>query len=127
MELKDKLKLIQQPLQPENTDYMARYDGVIDFVLDKVISDVVLYTHIPQDELPPELAGTIISMASNLIASFGLVNDDAANEDDRVKRVSEGDTSVEYADSGARLQQALQTSSINTNYLAILNKVRRLP
>ncbi|MCT1186492.1 hypothetical protein EFL96_06290 [Lactococcus lactis] len=128
MELKDKLKLMQPPLQTDKVGYMERYDGVIDFVLDKVINDVRLYTHIPEDEnLPASINQTIVMLASNLINSFGLINDDEANADDEVKEISEGDTRVVYSDRASRLQMALSTSSISGDFRGILNSVRRLP
>ncbi|MCT1174163.1 hypothetical protein EFL89_07995 [Lactococcus lactis] len=128
MELKDKLKLMQPPLQTDKVGYMERYEGVIDFVLDKVINDVRLYTHIPEDEnLPASINQTIVMLASNLINSFGLINDDEANADDEVKEISEGDTRVVYSDRASRLQMALSTSSISGDFRGILNSVRRLP
>ncbi|MCT1195262.1 hypothetical protein EFL90_11545 [Lactococcus lactis] len=128
MELKDKLKLMQPPLQTDKVGYMERYDGVIDFVLDKVINDVRLYTHIPEDEnLPASINQTIVMLASNLINSFGLINDDEANADDEVKEISEGDTRVVYSDRASPLQMALSTSSISGDFRGILNSVRRLP
>ncbi|NEX52802.1 hypothetical protein [Lactococcus lactis] len=119
---------MQPPLQTDKVGYMERYDGVIDFVLDKVINDVRLYTHIPEDEnLPASINQTIVMLASNLINSFGLINDDEANADDEVKEISEGDTRVVYSDRASRLQMALSTSSISGDFRGILNSVRRLP
>lgn len=124
---KAQLKLLQPPKNQEE-DYLANYDQVILFVFDKVVNDVRLYTHIPvEEELPVCLNQTLVMLASTLIASFGLINDDEANEDESVKRITEGDTTVEFSDNGTRLQKALASSSISGNIKGMLNRVRRLP
>lgn len=124
--LKTKLKLLQRPKNPENEDYMKDYNDTLDFVLDKVLNDVSLYTHIEIKELPDSIFQTIIMMASNLIDSFGLIDDEEINKDEGIKQISEGDTSVTYIDRGTRVQQALETSSIERNFRRALNTIRRL-
>lgn len=124
---KTQLKLLQPPKNQE-ADYLATYDQIVRFVFDKVMNDVRLYTHIPYEEdLPESINQTIVMMASSLIGSFGLINDDEANSNDEIKKITEGDTSVEFADKGARLQQAFATSSISGNFRGMLNRIRRLP
>lgn len=124
--LKTKLKLLQRPKNPDNEDYMKDYNDTLDFVLDKVLNDVSLYTHIEIKELPDSIFQTIIMMASNLIDSFGLINDEEINKDEGIKQISEGDTSVTYIDRGTRVQQALEASSIERNFRRALNTIRRL-
>ncbi len=122
----EQIKLLQPPKKTDD-DYLKKYDQIVLFVFDKVVNDVRLYTHIPDDEdLPASIDQTIVMLASTLIASFGLLNDDEANEDNSVTRITEGDTSIEFSDSTTRLQLALSTSSISGNFKGTLNRVRRL-
>ncbi|MCI3860144.1 hypothetical protein MQC79_03475 [Lactococcus garvieae] len=125
--LREQLKLLQSPKKPDDTEYMKHYDMVLDFVIDKVLNDVSLYTHIPIEEFPDSIFQTIVMLASNFIDSFGLINDDETNANQDIKEISEGDTKVVYADKRLRLQQSLASSSINGNFTALLNSVRRLP
>jgi hypothetical protein len=107
---------------------MEQYEKILDFVLSKVQNDIRLYTNIPQDEeLPIILNDTIVSMASNHISLFGLINTDEEVADAEVKSVREGDTSVEYADSAQRLRASLRITPISSDFIRMLNSVRRLP
>lgn len=124
--LKEQLKLLQSPKKSDD-EYMKNYDMVLDFVIDKVLNDVSLYTHIPIEEFPDSIFQTIVMLASNFIDSFGLINDEETNANQDIKEISEGDTKVVYADKRLRLQQSLASSSINDNFTALLNSVRRLP
>jgi hypothetical protein len=127
-ELIEQLQLLN-PMQKEESEvYMIWYNKILDFVLKKVITDIHLYTHIPNDEeLPEVLEPTIVVMASNFITAYGLVDDETTRADVEIKKVTEGDTSVEYADRTARLQQAMAASPLTSDFARILNSVRRLP
>lgn len=125
--LREQLKLLQSPKKPDDTEYMKHYDMVLDFVIDKVLNDVSLYTHIPIEEFPDSIFQTIVMLASNFIDSFGLINDDETNANQDIKEISEGDTKVVYADKRLRLQQSLASSSIIGNFTGLLNSIRRLP
>ncbi|MDR4211384.1 hypothetical protein, partial [Bacillus thuringiensis] len=50
-----------------NTDNAPNYDSVLEFTLEKVISDVSIYTNIPILELPEELEPTILGLAVQTI------------------------------------------------------------
>nr|DAW24769.1 MAG TPA: head to tail adaptor [Caudoviricetes sp.] len=126
-QIKEKLEFLQEPQKPDDAAYMKHYEMVLDFVIDKVLNDVSLYTHIPIEEFPDSIFQTIVMLASNFIDSFGLINDEETNANQDVKEISEGDTKVVYADKRLRLQQSLASSSINGNFTALLNSVRRLP
>lgn len=125
--LREQLKLLQSPKKSDDDEYMKHYDMVLDFVIDKVLNDVSLYTHIPIEEFPDSIFQTIVMLASNFIDSFGLINDDETNANQDIKEISEGDTKVVYADKRLRLQQSLASSSIIGNFTALLNSIRRLP
>jgi carbamoylphosphate synthase small subunit len=130
--LKTQLKLFQ-PAKSQDVDYLTSYESILDFVLKKTLNDVSLYCHIPIDDLPNSISGTIVMMASNLIGSFELANDQtsgAAGSLGSVKSLTEGDTKVDYATpltTAQKLQQALAIDSIGTDFRYILNRIRRLP
>lgn len=126
-QIKEKLEFLQEPQKPDDDAYMKHYEMVLDFVIDKVLNDVSLYTHIPIEEFPDSIFQTIVMLASNFIDSFGLINDEETNANQDIKEISEGDTKVVYADKRLRLQQSLASSSISGNFTALLNSVRRLP
>lgn len=126
-QIKEKLEFLQEPQKSDDDAYMKHYELVLDFVIDKVLNDVSLYTHIPIEEFPDSIFQTIVMLASNFIDSFGLINDEETNANQDIKEISEGDTKVVYADKRLRLQQSLASSSISGNFTALLNSVRRLP
>lgn len=109
-----------------NTDNMPNYDSVLEFTLDKVISDISIYTNIPILELPEELEPTMLGLAVQTIDTHQwLVPKDqqVAN----VQSLSEGDTSVSFR-SPSDIYSALQaTNTIADNYVLLLNNFRRLP
>lgn len=109
-----------------NTDNMPNYDSVLEFTLDKVISDISIYTNIPILELPEELEPTMLGLAVQTIDTHQwLVPKDqqVAN----VQSLSEGDTSVSFR-SPSDIYSALQaTNTIADNYVLLLNSFRRLP
>lgn len=139
MDYLKQIEILNPPVN-DNPEYMAWYNQVIGFALDKVLNDVSLYTHIPKDELPEEIDQTIVMMVSNLLGSFSLLDnwldpdsENETSENGEIKRITEGDTSVEFSGStniaanrNARLQEALTLNSISSNFLAILNSIRRI-
>lgn len=109
-----------------NTDNMPNYDSILEFTLDKVISDISIYTNIPILELPEELEPTMLGLAVQTIDTHQwLVPKDqqVAN----IQSLSEGDTSVSFR-SPSDIYSALQaTNTIADNYVLLLNNFRRLP
>lgn len=109
-----------------NTDNMPNYDSVLGFTLDKVISDISIYTNIPILELPEELEPTMLGLAVQTIDTHQwLVPKD--QQVGNVQSLSEGDTSVSFR-SPSDIYSALQaTNTITDNYVLLLNSFRRLP
>ncbi len=109
-----------------NTDNMSNYDSILEFTLDKVISDISIYTNIPILELPEELEPTMLGLAVQTIDTHQwLVPKD--QQVGNVQSLSEGDTSVSFR-SPSDIYSALQATNIITdNYVLLLNSFRRLP
>ena len=109
-----------------NTDNMTNYDSILEFTLDKVISDISIYTNIPILELPEELEPTMLGLAVQTIDTHQwLVPKD--QQIGNVQSLSEGDTSVSFR-SPSDIYSALQaTNTIADNYVLLLNNFRRLP
>lgn len=108
-----------------NTDNAPNYDSVLEFTLEKVISDVSIYTNIPILELPEELEPTILGLAVQTIDTHQwLVPRDQQVEN--IQSLSEGDTSVSFR-SPSDIYSALQAiDTITDNYVLLLNNFRRL-
>ena len=108
-----------------NTDDMPNYDSVLEFTLDKVISDISIYTNIPILELPEALEPTILGLAVQTIDTHQwLVPKD--QQVGNIQSLSEGDTSVSFR-SPSDIYSALQaTNTITDNYVMLLNNFRRL-
>ena len=109
-----------------NTDNMPNYDSILEFTLDKVISDISIYTNIPILELPEELEPTMLGLAVQTIDTHQwLVPKD--QQVGNVQSLSEGDTSVSFG-SPSDIYSALQAiNTIADNYVLLLNNFRRLP
>ena len=108
-----------------NTDNAPNYDSVLEFTLEKVISDVSIYTNIPILELPEELEPTILGLAVQTIDTHQwLVPKD--QQVGNIQSLSEGDTSVSFR-SPSDIYSALQAINTSTdNYVLLLNIFRRL-
>ena len=109
-----------------NTDNMPNYDSILEFTLDKVISDISIYTNIPILELPEELEPTMLGLAVQTIDTHQwLVPKD--QQVGHVQSLSEVDTSVSFR-SPSDIYSALQAiNTIADNYVLLLNNFRRLP
>ena len=109
-----------------NTDNMPNYDSILEFTLDKVISDISIYTNIPILELPEELEPTMLGLAVQTIDTHQwLVPKD--QQVGNVQSLSEGDTSVSFR-SPSDIYSALQAiNTIADNSVLLLNNFRRLP
>lgn len=125
MDVLEMVRFLQPPKNEEAT-YKERYEKIIGFAVSKVKNDVSSYTNIPVDELPVRLNETMAMMASNLIGGYGLINDEEADEAAGIKQISEGDTSVTFADHQTRLAQAMAVTSISSDFTATLNRERRV-
>ena len=125
MTVTEMVQLLQPP-KSNDAEYKKRYESIIEFVVGKVETEASIYTNIPKNELPESLNHTLAAIASSLIESFVLVNDEVAKADADIKQISEGDTSVTYVDAQSRLVQAMATSGITASHYAALNQVRRV-
>lgn len=125
MDVLEMVRLLQPP-KSEESAYKEHYEKIISFAASKVKNDVSSYTNIPIDELPERLNETIAMMASNLISGYGLINDADADEAAGIKQISEGDTSVTFADHQTRLAQAMAVTSISSDFVGMLNRERRV-
>jgi len=110
-------------LVPNNGD--KNYSSVIDFVVDKVVSDISNYIHISIDSIPEELDMTIISMCVQVIDTHELLMP-IEDRNDGVASLSEGDISVSFK-TPAEVYTALQSvNSITDNFIAQLNSFRKV-
>lgn len=110
-------------LVPDNGD--KNYSSVIDFVVDKVVSDISNYIHISIDSIPEELDMTIISMCVQVIDTHELLMP-IEDRNDGVASLSEGDISVSFK-TPAEVYSTLQSvNSITDNFIAQLNSFRRV-
>lgn len=110
--------------KPDSQD-QDQYDAVMDLILDKVISDVCNYTHIPINELPPELDLVLIGMMGAIINERALLAPIASNDKATVS-VSEGDTSITFRDPSAVISTLASVNTVNNDYRAQLNSFRRV-
>ena len=106
-------------------DNNENYLDVIDFVVDKVTTDVSNYTHIAIDSIPEGLDMTIVSMSLQLINTHELLNP-VEDRNDGVTSLSEGDISVSFK-TPAEVYSTLQSvNSVTDNFVAQLNTFRRV-
>ena len=99
------------------------YSRIIDFVVDKVVSDVSNYIHFSIDSIPEELDMTVVSMCMQLLDTHELLKP-VDDRNDGVSSLSEGDVSVSFK-TPAEVYSTLQTvNSITDNFVAQLNSFR---
>ncbi|WP_119325702.1 hypothetical protein [Companilactobacillus musae] len=110
-------------LVPDNGN--KNYSSVIDFVVDKVVSDISNYIHISIDLMPEELDMTIISMCVQVIDTHELLTP-IEDRNDGVTSLSEGDISVSFK-TPADVYSTLQSvNPITDNFISQLNGFRRV-
>ncbi|MFH5812080.1 hypothetical protein [Companilactobacillus sp. FL22-1] len=110
-------------LVPDNGN--KDYSSIIDFVVDKVVSDVSNYIHIPIDSTPEELDMTIASMCAQVIDTHEFLVP-VEDRNDGVTSLSEGDVSVSFK-TPAEVYSTLQSvNPITDNFIAQLNSLRRI-
>lgn len=110
-------------LVPDNGN--EDYSSIIDFVVDKVVSDVSNYIHFSIDSIPEELDMTVVSMCMQLLDTHELLKS-VDDRNDGVSSLSEGDISVSFK-TPAEVYSTLQSvNSITDNFVAQLNSFRRV-
>ena len=110
-------------LVPDNGN--EDYSSIIDFVVDKVVSDVSNYIHFPIDSIPEELDMTVVSMCMQLLDTHELLKP-VDDRNDGVSYLSEGDVSVSFK-TPVEVYSTLQTvNSITDNFVVQLNNFRRV-
>lgn len=121
----DKEHIVNQvKLLIPNDDENPSYEQIIDFTVDKIMSDIANYCNIPIDELPNELSTVADSMVVQAIKVNGFLDSESATN---IQSLSEGDTSVTFKPV-SDIYVALQSlNPITDNYTNILNNFRRLP
>jgi hypothetical protein len=120
---KDKIVAKLAILVPDNGN--EDYSSIIDFVVDKVVSDVSNYIHFSIDSIPEELDMTVVSMCMQLLDTHELLKP-VDDRNDGVSSLSEGDVSVSFK-TPAEAYSTLQTvNSITDNFVAQLNSFRRV-
>ncbi|WDT65123.1 hypothetical protein NV391_09140 [Companilactobacillus crustorum] len=101
------------------------YSSIVNFVVDKVVSDISNYIHISIDSIPEELDMTIISMCVQVIDTHELLMP-IEDRNDGVASLSEGDISVSFK-TPAEVYTTLQSAnSITDNFIAQLNSFRKM-
>lgn len=120
---KDKIVAKMAILVPDNGN--EDYSSIIDFVVDKVVSDVSNYIHFSIDSIPEELDMTVVSMCMQLLDTHELLKP-VDDRNDGVSSLSEGDVSVSFK-TPAEVYSTLQTvNSITDNFVVQLNSFRRV-
>lgn len=120
---KEKITTKLAVLVPDNGD--KNYSSIIDFVVDKVVSDISNYIHISIDSIPEELDSTIISMVIQVLNTHEFLKP-IDDRNDGVTSISEGDVSVSFK-TPADVYSTLQSvNSITDNFMAQLNSFRRV-
>lgn len=99
----------------------------IQFVIDTVIDEVVIYCNFEdENEIPDQLLTTMSHMALDLINQSSIFKTADQIEDGDVKSIRQGDTTVTRVTSAERLNMLNSVKMIGKNYNAKLNRCRRL-
>lgn len=115
--------LAQLELLNPNDGTNPSWVAVMEFSLDKVVSDAANYTHLAIKDLPEELDHTLVALCQQLLTTHELLTP-VGDRDNDVKSISEGDTSVTFK-SPSEVYMELQTvNTLTDNYLAQLNAFR---
>lgn len=115
-----KLKLLTP-----NTAGNKNYDAVMEYVLDKTLSDVANYCHIDLTDLPEQLDGTIVAMCLQFVDTHQLLVPIDEQTGD-VESISEGDTSVKFKSPSQVYSELQAVNMISDNYVMQLNSFRRV-
>ncbi|WP_258115639.1 hypothetical protein [Levilactobacillus yiduensis] len=99
------------------------YQVMLEFGLDKVVSDVANYTHLPVTELPVELDTVLVGLCQQFLVTHQLLTP-VADRDGDVKTLSEGDTSVTFKSVSEVYAELQSVNSLTDNYTAQLNSFR---
>jgi hypothetical protein len=120
---KEKITTKLAVLVPNNGD--KNYSSVIDFVVDKVVSDISNYIHISIDSIPEELDMTILSMCTQFINTHELLTS-VEDRNDGVTSLSEGDVSVSFKTPADIYTTIQSVNTITDNFVTQLNSFRRI-
>lgn len=115
---------VLQP-KPDQVDKKL-YDLLIKTAINKIISDVVAFTHVPANELPDELDTAILLKLSGWITDAGLFMAPEKRHSGAVTGVTEGDTSVSYGNPQTVIKDLSNISFVDDDFKVILINYRRI-
>lgn len=122
-ELKNNIKKLQP--KPDGVE-QAVYDLLIKTAIDKIINDVVVFTNVAAEKLPPELDTTILLKLSGWFTDAGVFMSAEERHAGAVTSVKEGDTQVNYGNPQNALQTLGSVSFIDNDFKALLSRYRRI-
>lgn len=109
------------------TDEAPNYDAIMDYTVDKVLSDISNYTNIAVDELPDSILFIAVGMSNDLIRTTGLLDqNDSTLGTLGVSSITEGDESITFRSIGDDIAKIQASTPISKDYRLQLNAYRKL-
>lgn len=123
----DELTANIKKLQPKpDSVEQAVYDLLMKTAIDKIINDVVVFTNVSAEKLPPELDTTILLKLSGWFTDAGVFMTTNDRHAGAVTSVKEGDTQINYGNPQNALQTLGSVSFIDNDFKELLSRYRRV-
>ncbi|MCL0330607.1 hypothetical protein [Apilactobacillus xinyiensis] len=108
-----------------NTYNFDSYDKILDYVVDKTMNDVAIYTNVPIEELSGAVSYIVVDMCVTLVKSTEVLTP-LEDRDDGISSVTEGDESVTFKPISESIASINAANPITKDYRGQLNHFRRL-
>lgn len=119
--VKTQLMLFMTDKDRSNNDALK----IVEFVIDKVATDVANYCNLKIDEIPEVLDATIVGMASQYIDLHNLMPSMQENND-QVQSLTEGDVSYTFKSKANVYSEIQSANTITDDFVKTLKKHRKV-
>lgn len=110
----------QKGIDPDNHDQ----DAKLQFILERLVWEVLEYCHLTLDEFPLPIINVIVQMALDVMNEQDAL-DQAKAGGGNVTKLTEGDFSISMNSVSDVYTQLIQSPSFIRNYKQVLNRYRR--
>lgn len=123
----DKLKGDLKMLQPKPDEVSdGIYDMLLTTAVNQIISEVVVFTNVPAEELPEDIDASLLMKLSGWFTDAGVFMSADDRHSGAVTSIKEGDTQVNYGSPQQALQSLGKAVFVDETLRPVLMRYRRI-
>lgn len=102
------------------------FDDVIDFSVETVVQDILIYCNLEEKDYPVQLDNTALLMIKDLLDETNMLLTSEEQADASIKSLTEGDFTITRETKAEAVQKMSQADSFCKKYTRYLNRFRKI-